>query len=130
VITTGALPPNPAELLGSHRMKSVLERIRGEADIVILDSPPLQVVTDAAVLATEVDGTLLVIDAGRTRSGAVRQARESLDRVGAKVLGAVINRLSDRAGAYYYYAYYSGYYSAGSNPSQSGSPGTGTASVR
>jgi tyrosine-protein kinase len=114
VITTGALPPNPAELLGSQRMKDVLARLQEAADIIVVDSPPLQLVTDAAVLASELDGTLLVIDAGRTRKGAVRQAQEALDRVGARILGAAVNRLSDRAGGYYYYQYYGNYSTAAS----------------
>ena len=109
VITTGPLPPNPAELLGSQRMKELLALLKGDADIVIVDSPPLQAVTDAAVLATEVDGTLLVVDAGKTRKGAVRQARETLDRVDARVLGAALNRLTERAGSYYYRYYQADY---------------------
>jgi len=113
VITTGPLPPNPAELLASQRMKSVLARLQQEAELIIIDSPPLQVVTDAAVLAAEVDGTLLVIDAGHTRKGSVRNASEALARVGGHVLGVTINRLSDRVGSYYYYRYYGNYYGAG-----------------
>ena len=117
VITTGPLPPNPAELLASQRMKSVLARLGREVDMIVVDSPPLQVVTDAAILATEVDGTLLVIDAGRTRKGSVRNAAEALSRVGAKVLGATVNRLSDRVGNYYYYHYYGKEYgAAGAEP--------------
>ncbi len=110
VITTGALPPNPAELLSSHRMKAVLAKLQKEVDLIVVDSPPLQVVTDAAILAAEVDGTLLVIDSGHTRKGSVRSAAEALSRVGAHVLGATVNRLSDRVGSYYYYQYYGNYY--------------------
>lgn len=109
VITSGALPPNPAELLGSNRMQELIKRVVAEADVVIVDSPPLQVVTDAAILASHLDGTLLVIGSGRTRKGSVRQARETLDRAGAHILGAVVNRLSERAGTYYYYRYYGNY---------------------
>jgi succinoglycan biosynthesis transport protein ExoP len=110
VMTTGALPPNPAELLGSQRMKEILRRLESETDLLILDSPPLQAVTDAAILAREVTGSVLVIDAGRTRKGAVRQAREALERVGAGVLGVSINRISERSSAAYYYQYYGDYY--------------------
>ena len=127
VITTGPLPPNPAELLGSQRMKEMLGLLKGEADIVIVDSPPLQAVTDAAVLATDVDGTLLIVDAGRTRKGAVRQAREALDRVEARVLGLVLNKLTERAGSYYYYADYKAGYGAeasGTGDQPSPSPAT------
>jgi capsular exopolysaccharide synthesis family protein len=110
VMTTGALPPNPAELLGSQRMRQIIREALAACDVLIIDSPPLQVVTDAAVLSAEVDGTLLVVDSGRTRKGAVRQAREALNRVGANVLGVVVNRLSARSGQYYYYQYYGAYY--------------------
>jgi succinoglycan biosynthesis transport protein ExoP len=105
VITTGPLPPNPAELLASRRMKDLLHRLAQHADILVVDSPPLQVVTDAAILASELDGTLLVIDASHTRKAAVRQAAEALNRVGAHILGATINRLSGRADSGYYYYY-------------------------
>lgn len=110
VITTGALPPNPAELLRSARMQTVIERLAGAAEFVIVDSPPLQAVTDAAILSSLVDGTVLVVDAGRTRSGAVVHGRDALAKVGALVLGVALNRLSESmAGGYYYYDYYGGY---------------------
>ena len=73
-------------------MRTVLERLLAAADLVIFDSPPLQAVTDAAVLSSFVDGTILVIDARRSRRRTVRNARESLTRAGANVLGAVLNR--------------------------------------
>ncbi len=105
ILTTGPLPPNPAELLGSHRMQAVLRLLRQDADLVIFDSPPLQAVTDAAVLSSFVDGTLLVIDAGRSRRRMVRVARETLTRAGARTLGAVLNRVPARSqddyGEYY-----------------------------
>ena len=111
VLTTGALPPNPAELLGSQRFRSVLARLTESADLVILDSPPLQAVTDAAILSALSDGTLLVVDAGRTRRGAVRQGREALAKAGARVLGVALNRLSERVYSDYY-QYYGDYYGA------------------
>jgi capsular exopolysaccharide synthesis family protein len=110
VITSGPLPPNPAELLGSQRWQAILERLKAEADLVILDSPPLQAVTDAALLAAVVDGTVFVIHARRTRRGAVRQGREALARGGGKILGVVMNRLKKREYDEYYYSYYSAYY--------------------
>jgi protein-tyrosine kinase len=110
VVTTGPLPPNPAELLGSHRMQTILERLVAAADLVIVDSPPLQAVTDAAILASITDGTLLVIDAGRTRRAAAGHGREALAKSAARVLGAALNRLSQRAGSdYVYYDYYGAY---------------------
>ena len=110
VISTGPLPPNPAELLGSHRMRTVLERLAAAADLVIIDSPPLQAVSDAAILSSITDGTLLVIDAGRTRRAAAGRGREALAKSGARVLGAALNRLSQRGhGDYVYYDYYGAY---------------------
>ncbi len=107
VITTGPLPPNPAELLGSQRMRVVLERLAGAGDLVILDSPPLQAVTDAAILASVTDATLFVIDAGRTRRGAIVSGREALAKSGARTLGVALNRVPRRNGeGYYYYDYY------------------------
>jgi non-specific protein-tyrosine kinase len=106
VLTSGPLPPNPAEILGSQRMRNVLARLAIEADIVIIDSPPLQAATDAAVLSSIVDGTILVINASRTRRGDVRHGRDALAKVNARVLGVVLNRLSGRARAGYYYDYY------------------------
>jgi succinoglycan biosynthesis transport protein ExoP len=105
ILTTGPLPPNPAELLGSQRMQAVLGLLRQGADLVIFDSPPLQAVTDAAVLSSFVDGTLVVIDAGRSKRRTVRVARETLTRAGARTLGAVLNRVPARTqnayGGYY-----------------------------
>jgi succinoglycan biosynthesis transport protein ExoP len=108
VLTSGPLPPNPAELLGSHRMQAVLDRLKAAEELVIFDAPPLQAVTDAAVLSTFLDGALLVIRARKTRRNAVRQGRDVLDRAGAHVLGAVLNFLPARSQADYagYYADY------------------------
>lgn len=92
ILTAGPTPPNPAELLGSQRMRTILERLKAASDLIIFDSPPLQAVTDAAILSAFLDGTLFVIDAGRSQKRAVRLGREALDRAGANVLGAVLNR--------------------------------------
>jgi len=105
ILTTGPLPPNPAELLSSHRMQAVLATLQRSADLVIFDSAPLQAVTDAAVLSTFTDGVILVVDARRSRSRSVRQAREALARAGAHVLGVVLNRVDAKNGGYSeYYA--------------------------
>ena len=93
VVTTGPLPPNPAELLGSQRMRTVVQRLQEAADLVIFDSPPLLAVTDAAVMASFLDGTLFVIDAAKGRRRVVRTGREALARSGATMLGAVLNRV-------------------------------------
>lgn len=93
ILTTGPLPPNPAELLGTQRMRTIVDELRAAHDLVIFDSPPLLPVTDAAILSTYVDGVVLVVDARRTRRDAARRAREALERAGARMLGVVVNRL-------------------------------------
>jgi non-specific protein-tyrosine kinase len=105
VITTGPLPPNPAELLGSQRMRTVLGDVLASCDVVVLDSPPVQAVADTVILSSFVDGCLFVVDATKSRRRAVHRAREGLDRAGARMLGAVLNRVAlgpdDVYSAYY-----------------------------
>ncbi|MBN1260062.1 MAG: polysaccharide biosynthesis tyrosine autokinase [Anaerolineae bacterium] len=106
VMTSGPLPPNPAEILGSERMKEILEELQTFADLVLFDTPPALVVTDAVVLATRVDGVVLVNDAGATRRIMARRAAEELRRVRANVIGVVLNRMKLQDGSYYYQYYY------------------------
>jgi len=106
VVTAGPIPPNPAELVGSRRFAQVLGRMRGEFDYVIIDSPPVGLVSDPMVLATQGDGALLVLDSQHTRRNSLRQAVRALESVGAKVLGTVMNNAKAEMGGYYYgYAY-------------------------
>ncbi len=108
VLASGPLPPNPSELLNSQRMRELIERLKGEADVLLFDSPPILAVTDASILANQVDGVLLVVDAGATRQGMAQRGKEQLDKVGANLLGVALNKLSHRGrGGYYYYYYYS-----------------------
>ncbi|MBI5296403.1 MAG: polysaccharide biosynthesis tyrosine autokinase [Chloroflexi bacterium] len=110
VITSGSLPPNPAELLGSHKMNAILAELTSRVDVVVIDSPP-SLVSDAQILAAKVDGVLLVVQPGKTHAGAARAMREQLDRAGARVVGAVFNRIPRNRGYYYGgYRYYSPYY--------------------
>ena len=106
LLTSGPIPPNPSELLGSHRMARLVEKLAGQADLVIFDSPPVLAVTDAAVMGRQVDGVVLVVDAGQTREQVLAQATAELQQTGANLLGAVLNRLDSRRGGYYYYYYY------------------------
>jgi len=106
VLASGPLPPNPAELLGSERIGAIIEELRGQVDMVLLDSPPTLAVADAVILGTRVDGVLLVNDAGHTRRSEARRAAEELRRVRANLLGVVLNRLSRRRDGYYHYYYY------------------------
>ncbi|NJN16212.1 MAG: CpsD/CapB family tyrosine-protein kinase [Oscillochloris sp.] len=98
ILTSGPLPPRPADLLGSRRMEALIERLRGEADMVLFDTPPVVAVTDAAVLATRMDGVLLVLQAGRTRRDRAREARQKLEKVKANIIGVVLNNARLEAG--------------------------------
>lgn len=114
VLTSGPLPPNPVELLGSARMRDLLAELAAQADVVILDSPPTTAVSDATILSTETDGVLLLLHSGRTRRDPAKRAVENLRQVKARIVGAVLNRVPARGGSYYYYySHYGQYY--GSN---------------
>jgi tyrosine-protein kinase Etk/Wzc len=112
VVGSGPFPPNPSELLGSTAMRDVLTEAKEQFDVVLIDSPPLLAVTDAAVLATMADGAILVIRVGSTAKAAVRRAVAQLHTVHGNVVGAVLNDVDLRSGAfsgsygYYYYYYY------------------------
>lgn len=107
VIGAGELPPNPSELLGSPRMGELLELVRDQYDFVVIDAPPLLPVTDAAVLASQADGTILVVGSGVARKAQLLQALDSLASVGAHVLGLVLNKVpvQTRNSDTYYAAY-------------------------
>ncbi|HHS97574.1 MAG TPA: polysaccharide biosynthesis tyrosine autokinase [Chloroflexi bacterium] len=90
LLPSGPLPPNPADLLGSRRMEQVIAALRERADLVLFDAPPVIAVTDAAVLGTKVDGVLLVVRAGHTRREHAQRAKELLERVHVRVIGAVL----------------------------------------
>jgi non-specific protein-tyrosine kinase len=109
VMTSGAIPPNPAELLGSQRQADLLADLEKEADLIILDSPPVLTVADALVLAPRVGGVLLVVEVGSTRRGAIQKAVDALLHADARLLGVALNRLTLRRSAYYYH-YYQQYY--------------------
>ncbi|MBN2503169.1 MAG: polysaccharide biosynthesis tyrosine autokinase [Anaerolineales bacterium] len=113
ILTSGKTPPNPSELLGSYRMKDILDGITQESDVIIIDTPPVLSVTDAAVLSSEVDGVVVVIKPGFTRQTAVIQTVEQLRKVNARILGLVLNDVDAKKSRYYYYKnyyHYSSYY--------------------
>ena len=107
VLTSGPLPPNPADLLGSPQMERLIQRIRDQSEVVIFDSPPILAVADASILGAQCDGTLLVVDTGKTRSDVAKRGKETLDKIGVNLLGVVLNKLSRRRGGGYYDYYYS-----------------------
>ena len=115
VLPTGTLPPNPSELLGSQHMRNLLAELRERYAMVLLDSPPLNLVTDAAVLGAESDGVIVIARAGTTDRGALRYAMDQLRAVKAHVSGTVLNDLDYSGRARYYgsgygYGYYHRYY--------------------
>ena len=106
VLTSGPIPPNPSELLGSNRMKKVLNILSSIFDVILLDSPPALAVTDAAVLSDQVDGVILVVNADSTRRNQLQQGVERLREINANLIGVVLNRLTPKSDGYYYYYYY------------------------
>lgn len=103
LLSTGPQPPNPAELLGSRRMAELVKTLREQADMVLFDAPPVIAVTDAAILASRVDGVLLVLNAGVTRREHAERARAALDKVNARLVGTVLNNVKLDSTLYGYY---------------------------
>ena len=108
VLTSGPVPPNPSELLGSLAAKKILSELRGSFDYVIIDSSPLLAATDAAVLAAESDGVLMIARFGETKRDQLAKAIGNLENVGARILGAIFTMMSARGNEDYYYSYYGG----------------------
>ena len=105
-IPAGAVPPNPAELVSSARMREIVASLRSRYDFVIIDTPPVLPVTDAVVLAREADAVVLVVRGHGTPSGLVREARDRLVMTGAPLLGVVVNDVDLTWGDLYLYDYY------------------------
>lgn len=103
ILPSGKIPPNPSEMLSSTAMSNLIAKLREKYDIVILDSAPLQAVTDAQILSTKADGTILVIRAQRTNRESVIEAKNLLTKVGANILGTVLHAVENTRGKYYYY---------------------------
>ena len=103
VLPSGPIPPNPAEMLTSVSMEQTLKAFGDFYDYVIIDTPPLLAATDAQVLASIADATLLVVDIKKSKRRQVTEARRRLDNVGAKLLGVVMNKIDSHSDTYYYY---------------------------
>jgi capsular exopolysaccharide synthesis family protein len=114
VLTCGAIPPNPSELLGSQRMKELIKTLSQQYDLVLFDSPPVITVTDTAVLSPQVDGIVLVVKSHVTDKRALARAKTILSNLKATILGVILNKieLSGLAGGYDYYYHYNYYYYA------------------
>ena len=103
IITAGKIPPNPAEMLGSKTMTAFLEEMKKHFDYIILDTPPLQAVTDAQILSTKSDGTLLVVRAGVTKKECVNNSISLLKKVNANIMGTILHAVDNSSNKYYYY---------------------------
>ncbi|MBC2582735.1 CpsD/CapB family tyrosine-protein kinase [Clostridium sp. DJ247] len=106
ILTSGTRPPNPAELLASSKMKQFIDGLRQNYEYIIVDTPPIVAVTDAQILSSYADGCLLVIASSEVEREAAARAKELLQKVNAKILGAVLNKLETHEKGYYYSYYY------------------------
>jgi capsular exopolysaccharide synthesis family protein len=113
ILPAGTPPPNPAELLASVQMKTVLEELREQYDHIVIDTPPTLSVTDAVVMSTSADAVVLVIRSGQTTKPALRRARDILIQVNARVCGVLLNAVDLNSADYYYHYEYQGKYSRG-----------------
>ena len=103
LLTSGKIPPNPSEMLSSKVMENLLEELKGSFDYIILDTPPVQAVTDSQILSTKADGTILVVRAERTKKESVNNAINLLKKVNANIIGTVLNGIDVSRSKYYYY---------------------------
>jgi succinoglycan biosynthesis transport protein ExoP len=113
ILTSGAIPPNPAELIGSEQMRHLIKVLEGTFTHIVIDTPPVGSFTDGVLASTLVDGVLLVVHSGKTSRSVARRTKQLLQDVGAKVFGVILNNVNLREHDYYYYrGYYSQYYSS------------------
>jgi len=108
LLTSGPIPPNPAELIGSEQMATLLKMLQARFTHIVVDSPPIASFTDGVLIASMVDGVILVVHAGKSSKQVVRRSRQLLNEIGAKVFGVVLNNvnLSTQDNYYYYQSYY------------------------
>jgi protein-tyrosine kinase len=106
LVTSGTLPPNPAELTGSARMRQLIEGATSDYDLVILDTPPVIPVSDGIALSAHAEGVIVVVKVGTVPSEVVRRAVEQIESVRGRVLGVVLNHVNHRRDGDYYYSHY------------------------
>lgn len=104
-ITSGLIPPNPSELVGSKALKNIIEQLREEFDVVLLDTPPILAITDSQLISANTDGVIVVADSGKVKRNDLQAAKERLELVNANILGVVLNNVkrSTKDNSYYYY---------------------------
>ena len=105
MIFSGPVPPNPSEILDGERFKHLIETVKEKFDIVIIDTPPMGSVIDAAVIAKNCDGGIIVINSGQASYRQIRKTKEKLERSDSKIIGCVLNKV-DASNNDYYYGYY------------------------
>jgi capsular exopolysaccharide synthesis family protein len=123
LMLSGPIPPNPSEILGSKRMRALIEKLKADYDLILVDAPPVGIVTDAQILASFLDGTIMVLRVGHADRRQSAYAAELLRNVNAHLLGVVLNRLPLGEGGYYrykYYSYYGGAYVEENEPKKRG----------
>ena len=103
ILTSGKIPPNPSEMLSSKTMTVLLEELKNNFDYIILDTPPVQAVTDSQILSTKSDGTIIVVKAERTKKDSVENSINLLKKVNANIIGTVLNGVDNSRNKYYYY---------------------------
>ena len=106
VLTAGAIPPNPAEILSSDKMKNLIEDLKNIYDYIFIDTPPIGLVTDAGVLSSFIDGVVLVVKAESVEKKFLEETKKKLDAVDARILGAILNAYKSEQKDYNYYSYY------------------------
>lgn len=102
-LTSGVLPPNPSDLLSSKRMDEIITEMKEHFDLIIFDTPPVLAVTDAQIIGSKVDGTVVVVPEGEVTKEEVKKTAELLKNVNAEVLGSVMNKVKNENDTYYYY---------------------------
>ena len=106
VLTCGAIPPNPSEMLSSRRMKEFIQSIKENYDYIFIDAPPIGIVTDAGIISTYTDGCIFVVGSNDVDIEHAKLAKERLESVGANILGTVLNKMELKGSDNYYYNYY------------------------
>jgi capsular exopolysaccharide synthesis family protein len=129
LLTSGPVPPNPAELLGSEEMRKLLGTLSQRIAHIIIDSPPTISFTDSSILSTMVDGVVLVVHGGRSSRAVVRRAKQQLLDIGAHIFGVVLNNVKLETQDYYYTGYYASHYYTNDDNDEEGE-GASDASAR